>query len=126
MKVGDKITFDFSKLDDNSKTYFTEGKEYEIINFDSDDWVGVIDDENQENNVYKNCILTIKEETKKPNHYNNDKGSIYKFAEEQGLNTYEFDLIKRIVRCRKKGQFKEDLEKTKFLIDLYIKENETK
>ena len=61
-----------------------------------------------------------------PNHYNNDKGSLYKFAEEQGLNAYEFDLIKRIVRCRKKGQFKEDLEKTKFLIDLYIKEHETK
>lgn len=26
------------------------------------------------------------------------------------------------MRCRKKGQFKEDLEKTKFLIDLYLKE----
>ena len=26
------------------------------------------------------------------------------------------------MRCRKKGQFKEDLEKAKFLIDLYLKE----
>jgi len=26
------------------------------------------------------------------------------------------------MRCRKKGNFKEDLEKTKFLIDLYLKE----
>ena len=58
----------------------------------------------------------------KINHYDNSKGSIYKFCEEQGLNSYEFDLVKRIVRCRKKGQFKEDLEKTKFLIDLYINE----
>ena len=53
-------------------------------------------------------------------HYNNTNGSIYKFCEDQELNSYEFDLIKRIVRCRKKGNFLEDLEKTKFLIDLYI------
>ena len=56
-------------------------------------------------------------------HYDNSKGSIYKFCEDQELNNYEFDIIKRIVRSRKKGQFKEDLEKTKFLIDLYLKEH---
>jgi hypothetical protein len=55
-------------------------------------------------------------------HYNNSKGSLYKFAEEQELNAYEFDIVKRIVRCRKKGQFIEDLEKTKRVIDLYLKE----
>ena len=60
----------------------------------------------------------------KHSHYDNSKGSLYKFAEEQNLNAYEFDLIKRIVRCRKKGQFKDDLEKSKFLIDLYLKEYE--
>jgi hypothetical protein len=58
-----------------------------------------------------------------PNHYDNTKGSLYQFAEDKGLNPYEFDIIKRIVRCRKKGNFKEDLEKTKFLIDLYLKEH---
>ena len=58
----------------------------------------------------------------KPKHYDNTNGSLYKFGEERGLNTWEFDIIKRIVRCRKKGNFKEDLEKTKFLIDLYLKE----
>jgi hypothetical protein len=57
-----------------------------------------------------------------PKHYDNSKGSLYKFANEQGLNSWEFDLCKRIIRCRKKGNFKEDLEKTKFLIDLYLKE----
>jgi len=56
------------------------------------------------------------------NHYNNEKGSLYKFAEDHSLNSWEFDLIKRIVRCRKKGQFREDLEKSKFLIDLYLLE----
>lgn len=72
----------------------------------------------------------VKENTifDKPNHYNNEGGSLYEFCERNKLNSYEFDCIKRIMRCRKKGQFKEDLEKTKFLIDLYLKEygNSTK
>lgn len=58
----------------------------------------------------------------KDTHYNNENGSVYKFCLEQDLNPYEFDLIKRIVRCRRKGQWLEDLEKTKVAIDLYIKE----
>ena len=57
-------------------------------------------------------------------HYNNDKGSLYLFAQQHDLNAWEFDILKRIVRCRKKGQFKEDLEKTKRVIDLYLKEFE--
>ena len=59
---------------------------------------------------------------KEPKHYDNSKGSLYQFCEQQGVNSYEFDIIKRVMRCRKKGNFLEDLEKTKFLIDLYIKE----
>ena len=59
-------------------------------------------------------------------HYNNEHGSLYLFAEQQGLNAWEFDIVKRIVRCRKKGQFKSDLEKTKRVIDLYLKEYEEK
>ena len=55
-------------------------------------------------------------------HYDNSNGSLYQFCEEKGLNSYEFDIIKRVMRCRKKGLFVEDLEKTKFLIDLYIQE----
>jgi hypothetical protein len=71
----------------------------------------------------------VKEEVKTsdltaPKHYDNSKGSLYKFSNDFGLNSYEFDIIKRVVRCRKKGNFKEDLEKTKFLIDLYLKEYE--
>ena len=59
-----------------------------------------------------------------PDYYNNEKGSIYKFCNDQELNSWEFDIIKRVVRCRKKGLFKQDLEKTKHLIDLYLKEYE--
>jgi len=58
------------------------------------------------------------------NHYDNSKGSLYQFAEDKDLNSYEFDIVKRVVRCRKKGNFIQDLEKTKFLIDLYINEYE--
>jgi hypothetical protein len=50
------------------------------------------------------------------------KDSLYKFAEEWNLNSYEFDIIKRIVRCRHKGLFEQDLTKTKDLIDIYLKE----
>lgn len=57
-----------------------------------------------------------------PKHYDNTHGSLYKFAEIHGLNAWEFDIIKRIVRCRKKGNFVEDLNKTKVVIDLYLKE----
>jgi hypothetical protein len=57
-------------------------------------------------------------------HYNNTNGSLYLFANQHELNAYEFDIIKRIVRCRKKGQFREDLEKTIRVIELYLKEVE--
>ena len=58
----------------------------------------------------------------KPEHYNNDNGSLYKFAEDNNLNSYEFDAIKRIMRSRKKGSFIEDINKTIFLLELYKKE----
>lgn len=63
-----------------------------------------------------------KEEKPLQPHYDNTNGSIYKFCNDQKLNSWEFDIIKRVVRCRKKGLFKEDLQKTKDLIDLYLKE----
>jgi hypothetical protein len=55
-------------------------------------------------------------------HYDNSNGSLYLFAEQHKLNAYEFDIIKRIVRCRKKGYFHEDLAKSIRVIELYLKE----
>lgn len=63
-----------------------------------------------------------KEEFAKDSHYNNDNGSLYLFAQQHELNAYEFDIIKRIVRCRKKGYFHEDLAKSIRVIELYLKE----
>ena len=57
-----------------------------------------------------------------PDYYDNSKGSLYKFAEDHDLNAYEIDIIRRIVRCRKKGEWLSDIEKTKKVIDLYISE----
>lgn len=52
------------------------------------------------------------------------KDSLYKFAEDWDLNAYEFDIIKRVVRCRHKGTFTKDLTKTQDLIDIYIQEQQ--
>lgn len=57
-----------------------------------------------------------------PKYYDNSKGSLYAFAEHHKLNAYEFEIIKRVIRCRKKGEFISDLEKTKTVIDIYFKE----
>ena len=56
-------------------------------------------------------------------HYNNENGSLYLFANQHELNAYEFDIIKRVVRCRKKGYFHEDLAKSIRVIELYLKEH---
>ena len=55
-------------------------------------------------------------------HYDNTHGSLYKVAQERGWNAYQFDIVKRIDRALKKGQFKSDLEKTKRVIDLWYSE----
>lgn len=55
-------------------------------------------------------------------HYDNTNGSLYLFAEQHGLNAWEFEIIKRIVRCRKKGEFISDIEKTIEVLNLYLKE----
>jgi len=55
-------------------------------------------------------------------HYDNTHGSLYKIAEQRGWNSYQFDICKRIDRALKKGQFEEDLKKTKDLIDLWLRE----
>ena len=57
-----------------------------------------------------------------PKYYNNNNGSLYLFAEQHGLNAWEFEIIKRVVRCRKKGEFISDLEKTIKVIEIYLKE----
>jgi len=58
-----------------------------------------------------------------PKHYNNSKGTLYKVAEERGWNSYLFDIVKRLERANKKGEFESDLNKSKLVIDLWLQEN---
>jgi uncharacterized protein YkuJ len=55
-----------------------------------------------------------------PKHYDNTNGTLYKIAEQRGWNAYQFDSIKRIDRVNKKGQFKEDIEKTIAVLKLML------
>jgi hypothetical protein len=58
-----------------------------------------------------------------PKHYNNDKGTLYKVAEERGWSSYLFDIVKRLERSEKKGEFNQDLEKSIAVIQLWKKES---
>lgn len=62
-----------------------------------------------------------------PKHYDNSKGTLYKISNERGWNSYLFDIVKRLERSEKKGEFESDLEKSINVIKLWLKEhNETK
>jgi len=58
-----------------------------------------------------------------PKHYDNTKGTLYKVATERGWNSYLFDIVKRLERAEKKGEFKQDLEKSINVIKLWLNES---
>ncbi len=64
------------------------------------------------------------EQLETPKHYDNSKGTLYKVATERGWNSYLFDIVKRLERAEKKGDFKTDLEKSINVIKLWLQENE--
>lgn len=101
---------------------FTIFKQYEVIYTDNEGDYWVKDDNGGETVLLKTEVEVIKDETQKDEHYNNENGSLYLFAQHHNLNAWEFEVIKRIVRCRKKGEFISDIDKTKRLLDLYLKE----
>lgn len=59
---------------------------------------------------------------KAPAHYNNDNGSLYKVAKERGWNSYVTEVVKRIERAEKKGEFISDIEKSIHVLELYLEE----
>ncbi len=61
-----------------------------------------------------------------PKHYDNSKGTLYKVASERNWNPYLFDIVKRLERAEKKGEFKTDLEKSILVINLWLTEKELK
>lgn len=106
----------------------TKEEQEEIYDEDPYNWVNnamrksVIS--NKKDEIVQN--IPVKEVFNPQPHYDNSKGSLYKVATDLNLNHWEFDIFKRLVRCRKKGQFKQDLQKIKDTIDIYIKEYESK
>ena len=62
---------------------------------------------------------------KTPKHYDNSKGTLYKVAEERNWSPYLFDIVKRLERANKKGEFKTDLEKSIAVIQLWLKESKS-
>ena len=68
-------------------------------------------------------IVEYKEELNTPKHYDNTNGTLYKVAQERGWNTYLFDIVKRLERAEKKGEFNQDLEKSINVIKLWLNEN---
>ena len=64
----------------------------------------------------------MSEEYKAPKHYDNTNGSLYKVSTERGWNSYLFDIVKRLERANKKGEFETDLQKSKLVIDLWLQE----
>ena len=65
----------------------------------------------------------IENNTDIPKHYNNDNGTLYQVAQQRGWNAYIFDIVKRLERSEKKGEFESDLNKSKVVIDLWLKES---
>lgn len=61
--------------------------------------------------------------SKTPNHYDNRLCTLYKISEARSWNNYLFDIVKRLERAGKKGEFIKDLEKSKDVIDLWLEES---
>lgn len=69
-------------------------------------------------------VVQLDETIETPKHYDNSKGTLYKVATERCWNPYLFDIVKRLERAEKKGEFKTDLEKSINVIKLWLKEYE--
>jgi hypothetical protein len=73
---------------------------------------------------YKDEPIGNAEQLQTPKHYDNSKGTLYKVATERNWNPYLFDIVKRLERAEKKGEFKTDLEKSINVIKLWLNESE--
>ena len=126
MKTVMCITDGFNELKRNECYYakenisYIENSFYDIYSLENEKIIGTFSSDCFVEYLFEKEAPTLKLNT--PNHYDNSNGSLYDISHKLGLNPWEFDIIKRVVRCRKKGSFVEDLEKTKVLIDIYLKE----
>ena len=73
--------------------------------------------------VEENEIEVNDAEIVTPSHYNNENGTLYKVANDRNWNHYLFDIVNRLERAEKKGEFKSDLQKSINIIQLWLKES---
>lgn len=97
--------------------FTTQGKYYEVVE-EKDDYYVIIDNDKEKCALFKYRFEPIEES----NHYDNTNGSLYKFAQERGWNTYVFEVVKRLDRAEKKGEFISDIEKSIKVLELYLNE----
>ena len=139
MKTGDKIiAIDQCVMYDTQEPSLTIGKEYEVIKVTLNTFT-VIDDIKSTHRFDidefgeffklpepKINWLTKKESTtgnkifgSTPSYYDNTNGTIYKVQKERGWNAYVFDIVKRLERAEKKGEFLSDIDKCIKTLELY-------
>ena len=97
--------------------YITEGNNYEVIEVKNNHYT-IIDDTGEECTLRNGRFEPIEES----NHYDNTNGSLYKIAKERNWNAYVFDIVKRLDRAEKKGEFISDIEKSIKVLELYLNE----
>lgn len=57
-----------------------------------------------------------------PKYYNNEKGTLYKLAEERHWPSYLFDIVKRLNRNGKKDDIKLEIEKSILVFRLWLED----
>lgn len=94
-------------------------------------WIVKFNNTDNEIMLYSNTsekyaeIIEYKEPIKEtPEHYDNSTCTLYKIAEVRNWNPYLFDIVKRLERSEKKGEFESDLNKSKVVIDLWLSEKD--
>ena len=126
IKVGTKLIAVDDYTRDNGQKILIKYKEYIVTRVFEGAFC--IDSELFSSHEFKNesaegIYFKIKdEEYEAPKHYDNTNGSLYKVANERGWNSYLFDIVKRLDRANKKGEFETDLQKSKLVIDLWLQE----
>jgi hypothetical protein len=127
IKVGTKLIALEDYPLDNGKKSLRKNKEYEVFRVSDSKTMFSVKSELYDSHSFDICgsigrIFKIKEDFETPKHYDNTNGSLYKVSQERGWNSYLFDIVKRLERANKKGEFETDLQKSKLVIDLWLQE----
>lgn len=123
MKIGDKIiAIDECVMINECKPNLTIGKEYVIYSVSIGSFYIVNDHEGTHGfpfTQFDKYFKLPKKEATTPSHYDNTNGTIYKVQKERGWNAYVFDIVKRLERAEKKGEFLSDIDKCIKVLELY-------